>query len=422
MNKKMLFTLFSCLIIEGTHAISYYPFFYRTKPIAHEPRIAKKWLASVEPYLRGGHALKGYDCLHNRVYPLGIYGDENMHAIAEGVPECVLDRNPDGIINTLWQKTPVQSCFGTIEPRGKIGSAEFLLPFTQNLARGFFLSLTLPIRRVSISNMTYKDRSTPDSAGRTIDYIKWQSFSNELCENLARYGTNIGCTRNSGIGDMQLYLGWAYNYEQTTCIDFIDFTVALGINLPTAKAACAHTPYQLPLGYEKHVGLPLFVAFSCGVFDWLTAGLQGGALWFFDKTRIMPLKTSPDQRGWIRLAQDYARVKKGTIWHIDGYLKADHVINNFSLTLGFSYDHAQKTRLNLCNQSSYNHTLVNSDARHQSWTMTSLHFTIERDFASFTHPYAPRVGFTIDTSLTGKRALKNTMFGAFIGCDIDWTS
>ncbi len=413
-------TLFILLGVYQIHTINYYPFFYRTKPFTDEPRFSKDGLTSFHPFVRGGHATCGYDGCKNHVNPLAIYGCENIYALAKGVPASTLNCNPDGFINTLWEETPAQCNFGKVKVNGKMGMSELFLPLTQNLKHGFFVSLTIPIQHVGISNVTFCDQTTQASTGSEINYIQWQAFINELYQNLAPYGTFAGNTSTSGLGDVQLYGGWTYNYEETKHLDFIDFTIALGLNLPTGSPSKACLPWQLPLGYDNHLGIPIFGTISFGIFDWLTLGLQSGAIWFKDRTRIMPLKTAAEQSGWIRLAHDYANVNKGTIWHVDGYVKADHLVGGFSFIFGFSHDHANQTCVKPCNTYLYNATIVNSEERYLPWTMTSFHFVLDYDFANFKHPNAPRLGFTIDKSMTGERSFDTAIFGSYIGIDIEW--
>jgi hypothetical protein len=45
---------------------------------------------------------------------------------------------------------------------------------------------------------------------------------------------------------------------------------------------------------------------------------------------------------------------------------------------------------------------------------------LELDWASFKHPNAPRMAFTVDKVFSGKRAFEAVLFGAYLGVDCSW--
>jgi hypothetical protein len=174
----------------------------------------------------------------------------------------------------------------------------------------------------------------------------------------------------------------------------------------------------LPLGYEEHTGIPIIVAVSLGLFDWFTIGVQTGGMWFNKKRRMIPIKTAYEQEGWIRLTNEPATVKKGAIWHIDEYIKLDHIIGGFSVIVGFSHDHANQSYITCIEQSPIDCSIANSDDRLKPWTMTAFNFLFEFDFATFEHPNAPHIAFTVDKVIHGKRVFDSSLFGA--SCSVDW--
>jgi len=414
------FVLFFIALYMPCYPLSYKPSFTNPCSFLGEPRLTKDWLTTVNLSLTGGHSTCGHNGRKEKVNVLNIYGCENFHMLAKEVPDCILNCNPNGFINNLWQQDAALTNFGQVGISGKFAKIEFEPTIVQNLIHGFFLSLTIPIEKYSIREITYDDQTTKVSSGNNIDYYQWQSFINNIECNLKKYGLCIGNCKEAGLSDIQLLGGWSYNYENTEFIDFLDFTIALGINIPTGKIAPASASFCLSLGNDGHVGVPFIAMISVGLFDWLTLGLNGETIWFKDKTRLVAMKTAIEQQGWIKLASGYANVDKGTIWRINPYFKFDHLIGGFSFIIGFSHDHANQTHLAPCNTDTFKYAIVNSDESYKSWNMSSFHFVFEFDFASFKHSWAPHLAFTIDKSMCGKRVFDSAIFGAYITCDIEW--
>ncbi len=414
MNKQFACVLFvtgACIGMPG-----YYPFFYTPGPFFGEPRLQESRMTSFEVRLDGGHAHHGFNAHHSCVNVLGIYGDENFHALVQGVPASCLPVACGTFLSEIAHEQPAQDNFGKISFTGYASVIDCLFGITQNLKRGFFLSFCLPVRCNEIKSVRFVDHTTQSSCGPHIDYIQWQNFANHLDEHLACYGVDAGQQRCHGIGDVQVWGGWTLNYENTSYIDYVDLTIAAGVSCPTAPRICLADIFVLPLGYDGHVGVPLYASASLGVWDWLTVGLNSAGILFVPKTRPVALTTDSAQSGWIRLARVPARVRRAGVWHIDGYVKADHVIDGLSLLFDFGHDHAGKTCMTPCNNDLHSYT----DARNWGWSMTTFHLVIDYDAATFARPYLPHGSFTVDTAIKGRHALKTTLFGAVVGCDLSW--
>lgn len=411
----------ACLTVLSQHAMyHYYPSPYRPTIFGGEPRLVQPRMTSGLFYLRGGHAKHGNSACSHDCSALNLYGYQHMRAIAQGVPQAILDRNPDCYFNEVWEKQPLYSYFGQMDIQGSLSLIEFLPTLIQNLSHGFFLSLTIPVEQIAIKGVNFVDLSTPKSAGTHISFARWQHAINQLNENMARYGTCIASTSNKGLGDIQLLAGWGFNYEDIEILDYIDFTITAGVNFPTGKHADPAKTFNLPLGYNGHWAIPLIAYGSVGALDWLTLGMRGGVLWFFDRTYCVPMKTAMSQNGWIKLARGNARVNKGSVWHVEEYIKLDHIVENLSFVLGFGHDHARSTCLFPCDTQTFSTAIVNSDELLKSWTMNRFHCVLEFDMATYQHPHRPRLAFTVDKAFSGKRIFKTSVFGTYIGVDLEW--
>jgi hypothetical protein len=410
----------SLFMIQSTLPLSYQPFFASPRSFLGEPRLTESWLTTVDVSIKGGHGEDGHNSYKQTVNPLNIYGCENFRVLAQGIPDNILDCNPNGYINTLWEQTPRQSNFGLVAVKGKFNLLEFTPSLTQNLKYGFFLSLEIPFGKYSIKDVTYYDQTTKASAPSEQEYYEWQSFINNIEKNLQPYGLWVGNSKVSGLEDIQIFGGWSHSFEDFKILDFFDIMLSAGINLPTGKSSPSTAPFCLSLGYNKQVGFPIIAGFSVGFFDWITLGVSGAGLVFKDKTRNVAMKTASEQSGWIRMGQGDALVHQGSYVTLSPFVKADHLIAGFSLILGYSCDHQYRTCYTPCDTATYNKSIVNSDIKLAPWNMNTFHFMLDFDFASFKHSWAPRIAFAIDKSMSGKRSFDSSTFGAALTCDIGW--
>ena len=94
-------------------------------------------------------------------------------------------------------------------------------------------------------DLTIFDQTTKESAPTPQLYNQWQSFINHVECNLQPYDLYVGnCKMMIGFSDLQFFAGWSYSHENTTHIDFLDFTAALGVNIPIGKSCPFNAPYS----------------------------------------------------------------------------------------------------------------------------------------------------------------------------------
>ena len=110
----------------------------------------------------------------------------------------------------------------------------------------------------------------------------------------------------------------------------------LGMIFPTGKKQNVDSAFDIPFGYNGHLGFGASFDFAVGVYNWLTFGGYGGAIIFADKTREIRMKTDIRQNGFIKLAKGCATVDKGTIWYAGAFGKLDHIAAGFSVLGGYT--------------------------------------------------------------------------------------
>lgn len=418
MKKFFFFYVFFILINNSILSLDN-PHFYRANYFFGEPRLIQDYLTSAKFEIAYGTTRNGLDGCSNETNILNIFGEENFHEIAHGVPNSILDEFPNSILNNLWEKNST-GCFGKLRFSGKFSAFECALGFQQNLLHGLFVELNIPFKRLKIDNITLKDLSTEQNAGTQVDFDQWQKFILNFDQNMSKYGICTKGKTKSGLGDITFFVGLAYDYSETEFYDFLDFTIKGGFLLPTGNKKNPRLIFDLPLGYDGHFGIPFSIDFSMGAYEWITIGLHAGFLEFFERTKNIAMKTSKKQNGLIKLAQGMASVVPGTIWTLGCYFKMDHFTPRLSFTFAYRFDEQRRTRISPIDKEIFNYNIVNCDNTLLGWTMHSLNFIFEYDLATCHDINQPHIEAFINLPISGKRIFKTEMYGAGIGIDYTW--
>ncbi len=350
----VFFSCFTLQALDNSH-------FYRASFFTGEPRFEKRWLQTLGVTCSGGSTRTARNACGKKVCL-------DNPEILQKLLAC-----PIGIPRDLQ-----------IEIDGRFGIFEAIIDWYSNYTCGFFTHFYLPIRSLEITDI---------SCGRR--------------RVLARnpYDQHVLNVRKSGLGDVSLLGGWTINYEQTECLDFIDFAVQVGLLLPTGVERSERKLLDIPLGYDGHFGIPILFDSAIGFYDWLTLGLHGDVLIFIDRFKHIK------KVGRCALdACERAHVQRRPLGAIECYIKADHVVQGLSWLLGYRYDHkghdlwrSCKKRLPVCCP---------------GWRMHTLNVIAEYDFAHLDRPCAPRIGLIYNAAVGGRNIFTTSILGGYIYFDI----
>ncbi len=357
------------------------PHFYRATNMFLEPRIEHDFLTTVDVTIGGGKTHTGRNKNGTKVPLFDIYG-----------PSQII-QNDKHIVN--------------LSINGTFNIKEANLFFTQNFLRGFFLLLHLPIRSLNIHNILF----TPLSEAQLDAPIKQQLISE---------GLNPASSHETGAGDFSSMIGWTHNYQNTTTLDFIDFTIGVGMLAPTGKTKNERQLFSLPLGYNGHWGIPVTGRLSIGMYEWITLGATINTIFFTNNTTYMGLKTASQQTGIIFPVFGKVSIKKGPVWDAGIFLKADHFMYGLSFTAGYSCAGEAKTTITSKNSDIFDKNIINSDQRLKEWYMHTVHFALEYDFTKHDAKAGPRVGFFYNLECGGIRTFNTDVAGGSFGLDIGW--
>jgi hypothetical protein len=398
--------------------------YYRATPFFGEPRLEKNLLTTLELTAFVGSTSEGKNAKSSTVPVFDTYGIYNMRVLGSGVP----DKSPTNLADLALinlNNTPANGCYAQLSFPGHFRVIEGAINFTQNFTHGIFGQLYIPIRNFNICPGSFIDLSPAQTDGPTnASTPEWVQFLAQFDAILAQYNLSIAPVKTTGIGAVSLELGWTYNYAQTEVLDFIDATVKSGILLGTGTERNENEVFSISTGYDKHLGIPITLDMSMGLYEWFTCGVHGGLIGFLDRKKDIRMKTDVAQSGMIKLAKGMANIELGPIWDVGAFVKADHMRDLISIIIGYTF--ARKECDTLCpldcdgTPSIFDCQIVNTDQQYYGWQMNTINFLMELDFTRENHRLGPRLGFIANANAGGKRVFKNNTYGGYLGLDIAW--
>lgn len=415
LKKVIALFIFIAWLIPYSHAWDN-AHFYRAPYFWGEPRFERAKLSTWQAYFGWAYARTGRNSEGKRTNILDIYGPYNMHNLAAGVPNLDPNNPLDNILINLNQVQNVSRTFGTLAFNGKFHSFEILLEAYQNICNGFFLHTVIPIRKLKINHIEVTDLTPASEESNPA----WQQFRRNFNAILERQRISIAPFDKMGLGDITLTAGWARNYEDTETLDFVDIDARIGVLFPSGKPKEDDAIFSLPLGYNKHYGVPLTFNSAIGLWDWLTAGFHISALFLVHRNHTIRIKTDIMQSGLIKLAQTRAKVDPGSLLNIQLYLKADHVTHGLSAYLIYHFNYREPTTIINKGDQEFDKIAIASDQAYHSWRMHSMQFGLEYDCATKLSDIGPRLGLFYNHVIDGKRIFNADLKYAYIGFDVAW--
>jgi hypothetical protein len=428
MMKKMVLC---CLGIYSTLSAMDNAHFYRATNLFQETRLGIDLLTSIDVSAGWGQTHKSRNTQEYKVPLFDLYGPNNMHDLGVNVPGksntnaldlilCQLANTPERTVATTGCNCSIAHPFAAFSINGEFNIIESNISVIQNAILGFFGQLYLPVRRITVDDICFKDISPADEESPNNTTPIWVAFKNNFEAILARYHLSAAPVRETGVGDLSILIGWTNNYQETEFLDFVDTTIKFGVLAPTGKKRNEDQIFSIPLGYNGHIGVPLSADVAIGLYDWLTIAGHIDGIFFASTKRNIRLKTSPSQNGIIKLAKGEATISKGAVWTFGLSLKADHIYRGFSLLAGYSYAAQRSDTVAPCDTFLFSPSSANCDSTLQGWNMQTIHLMGEYDFTKDDSRVGGRVAGFYNVIVNGKRIFNTNMVVGNVGIDINW--
>lgn len=385
--------------------------FYKPPLFLWEPRFERPGLSTLTAYVAYGTTKKGKVDGHT-VPLLNIFGLQALQKSTVGLSEQVTDQFTPALEQLA--KLPLdRTGLATYSLASKLRLVDVMIDAYQNITNGFFLHAQIPFRSIAFDAIHWHD-CTPENNPHAALIAPLSANINTL---LADRGLNGIPQTKQGCGDPGLALGWTVNYEDTEYLDFVDLTVQGGLTAPLSKATNPCEFIDVPLGYNGHTSYFIQASTALGIFNWVTAGLCTSASIFNDHVRTQRVKTDHDQSGWLLFEKKLVDEELAPLIVAGAYLKADHVCRGFSLLLGYSYatqGHATWLELDTDNIYAF------CDPRLDGFTMNTMHFNLEYDFATPAHPRAPVISMLCSFPFSGNHIWAPALVGGGLGLSCTW--
>ncbi|MFI5333433.1 MAG: hypothetical protein ACHQVS_05030, partial [Candidatus Babeliales bacterium] len=153
------------------------PHFYRATNFYGEPRLSKAGLQSTDVSVDYGATHQSRNANQHKTCLLNIYGNFNMLALGQGVPNKDPNNAADLALINL-SRLPAGNDFAQLIYQGRFSILEANFVFTQNLKRGFFVQATFPLREITLDHIESRDLSPTGSVSPNINTPQWQTFLN----------------------------------------------------------------------------------------------------------------------------------------------------------------------------------------------------------------------------------------------------
>lgn len=385
-----------------------------------EPRLIEPKMSTVDVMYGHGSTCKSRACgCKEKTSLLNLYGPFNMLKLGSFVPNKSTTNQEDIALIELG-RTVGRDSFGMLKYHGRFTIDELHILWTQNFDHGIFLQVDFPIRHMQLSHVCYEDLSPKDGPCPNIHTRTWQTFLKLYDKILARYDLSASGFNHTALGDISASFGWGFNYQDTRVLDYVDMSLMVGMLFPSGRKKNIDCAFDMPSGYNGHLGFGTSAELSIGVYNWLTFGGYAGAIALLDKTYMVRLKTDMRQNGLIKLAKGCANVERGVIYDAGAYGKLDHFAGGFSLLFGYSYSAQNKDQVHPVNGCMFDPEAANCDDTLLGWGMHTLHFIADYDFGIYKNMFSPRIGVFANANVGGHRVFATNVGGFSCGLDISF--
>ena len=490
-NKKCFFIfLISCSFVSlGANDL---PVFYRAPLFQAFHDQQPDWTTQLSVRFGGGDTRKGRNVGEHKTDILNIYGPTNISTMGIGLEN--LDKKPetkkywdndlDSTSNTygintkgLFKEDVIKKlalCDAKIQLSGRIKVYDLGITLKQSIFSGFYGLAYMPIRRVTIDSVCFKNLGSKEIKSDTdvvVDEFLKEVFPKILEENC--FGctgeTTLNCNDSCGcpienssckvcvekffkktnVPEILLAVGWqGTGSESFGIVDKVRGYVQAGVLIPTSGRVNQDRLFAIPLGYGDFWGFNCQMGAEVALWK-IVLGAHAGVSAFLPSDRSIRMKTDRRQSGWLMLGKGRAKVDRGSVWDLTGYVKADKLYSGFSCLIGYSFTRKEHTDLNLrhkddcflstlvdfnknnkvvCNTCTEDRPIfisreeiVNDDQRFKGWNQQTLHLLAEFDTRTVTDRwFAPIVRVEYSHALYGKRIFSTNVIAGTLGLQMTW--
>lgn len=384
----------------------------------HHPLSATVWL-------QGGSTEHSRNTHGDKTELLNLYGNEQIAHLFSGVDLAPLQGL--GLLTIANQilahdLTTKSLLYGAHQINGKFSIFSAGLHLGRQISEHISIHTSLPFHHFKISEVTISD-ITP-AHEKDEHEIAVTSY---LTNFLQKYNLTAGNVKDTTLGDIQCAASFYFAWDNHPASEYIGNTsvcITTGITIPTARERNTKEAFYIPMGNNGHAGFPLSLQVKIDPHTNIRVKASLGFEAFLKHISTFRMKTDTRQNGFLKLQTGQAREKLGNKFDLNfkGCLH-DYYVDGLSFTLGYRYEHQNKSTLKPYDTVRFNELVVNSDETLQSWSRHNISVGISYapvfDEESHNRIY-PCVGFLYTQPIKGKRIFNTYSLGGHGSIHFSW--
>ena len=427
-NKKSIITLLA-VISTTLHAVDITPFYRTTLFQGEAKRDAANWITYIDAQYAESSTSQAWNTQEVQTDLFNTHGPFDMRKLAANLEN--LSAKPK---TTAYANGTIPNLYdGKLIFAGDFKVEEFNFTIQQNILYGLYTQLYLPIRKINVSNIDYKQSVTTTSEHTSLDNFVKNDLDDILAENdIKPWNTPLD---KRSLADPMISVGWQGHctFPKST-INALRGFVQGGVIIPAGSRHKENHIFSIPFGHNKHWGFQARANVHATFWKKFAAGVNAGGTVFMKQTYDQRLTTSADQNGYILLEKGRASTDKGTQWDITAYVKTERFVGGLSALFGYSYTQQEDTTLTLADNTILatalaqgtihnKNEVINTNKLLKQWYQHVIHGYIEYDFAAHADRRIPEFKFrvTFNHPLLAKHSFANDTWSGSIGAGIAWS-
>ena len=352
------------------------------------------------------------------INPLYAHSSTTNSIDGNGQKTYLLNWNgPETLLNSYVDKSLPNSDItsaGKAYLDAKSITNEFGLIITKNIPKGFFFEIQLYIKQLRLKNLRlvplnsknepFESRENIVSEDPTfaqyLDDFETLYFLPSVEHNDTETKMFI---QNYTFLNSFIFAGYTHTWNHFSHIDFVDFTCKLGLALDFVNKKESHQILQLPLNTNN--GFCAELSTAIGVLNWINIGTNFSTKIFTGTEQTVGLNTNSVDNDFLKPYHNQATVKPGPFFYGSIYVEADHIEGGLSMLFGYSFARQQRTKIETTSSEFAPH-LNSEQSRYQGWSLGTLLFEIEYDFATEKFKNVPALKFSLFQPVHGRRVFK----------------
>lgn len=366
---------------------------YAPDSFFQKPYFNETLFTNISTIFSGGYADKAFNNQSQRVPFLQQFGDEDF-----------LKK----FINPSLHRSDISS-MGIGKLSGNFEYRQLIVSCYKNIFNDIFIEAATVVQDLTVNSITADFVSS--QAPLTPDQISYlTNLQAILPQSINRFG----------MFTTAFYIGYNKTFHHFTHLDFFDILFKTGFATPECMHENNNSILQFPFNENFNFGYPVIGAISIGLLDWMTLGWNGTVEPFQPATKNIRINHTNSDNKLLVPETSLAVIHRGPLFSTSAYIEADHIISGVSGTVGYAYTKNLAYTIRPLNQTQYPMMQANQSTLFDAWSMGSMYFEFNVDFATDYKPSAPIISIFCAIPIVGELCPKTDIFGGSCNVQISY--